>query len=300
MPNLFSRLFRNSTTTDSEPYDATIYSDVESAGDDGDGTLTGQRLLEARTAARERYRRIAEALKKEAGVLRHYTHKQISGLAWTGDRRILAPEGVTRRQLYVLAHECGHIVLHSAPATRSKPNHVLEHEAEVYAHRAFARYGLEVPPASAEWARNYVGRWIAKDRAAGIRICPDAAAFSLNVSSPQAPLAAVDGHPKTDFSKAIERHTNRGLRIAEKQDAITIEGYAESGAIPSQPPNACGTCEYVKTRTGGYDCAAYLRSIELARFDPRFCKDGEGWRPKGWRPNNGRRGFLARILGRPT
>jgi hypothetical protein len=33
---------------------------------------------------------------------------------------ILAPAGTTRRQLYILAHECGHIALHSAPRTGRK------------------------------------------------------------------------------------------------------------------------------------------------------------------------------------
>jgi len=71
---------------------------------------------------------------------RHYTHKSISGLAWIGSGKILAPHGITRRQLYVLAHECGHIVLHSSAATWNKPGHIKEHEAETYAHRAFERY----------------------------------------------------------------------------------------------------------------------------------------------------------------
>jgi hypothetical protein len=34
-----------------------------------------------------------------------------------------APAGTTRRQLYILAHECGHIVLHSTTRTWRKPRH---------------------------------------------------------------------------------------------------------------------------------------------------------------------------------
>jgi hypothetical protein len=41
---------------------------------------------------------------------------------------IHAPKGRTRKQLYILAHECGHVALNH---NRSKPRHVEEHEAEV-------------------------------------------------------------------------------------------------------------------------------------------------------------------------
>src|SRR5262249_61795115 len=85
-------------------------------------------LQAGRRVARERFQLIAAALKREAGIRQHYTHKSISGLAWIGARKILAPDGITRRQLYVLAHECGHIVLHSSPSTCGKPGHVKEHE----------------------------------------------------------------------------------------------------------------------------------------------------------------------------
>jgi hypothetical protein len=135
---------------ESEPYDPP--QDDPSLGDVPENEASGLRgpnppadLQVARRAAKERYRLIAKALKREAGVRRHYTHKSISGLAWIGSGKILAPHGITRRQLYVLAHECGHIVLHSSAATWNKPGHVKEHEAETYAHRAFERYGLEVP-----------------------------------------------------------------------------------------------------------------------------------------------------------
>jgi hypothetical protein len=131
---------------ESEPYDPP--QDDPSLGDVPENEASGLRgpnppadLQVARRAAKERYRLIAKALKREAGVRRHYTHKSISGLAWIGSGKILAPHGITRRQ----PHECGHIVLHSSAATWNKPGHVKEHEAETYAHRAFERYGLEVP-----------------------------------------------------------------------------------------------------------------------------------------------------------
>ena len=197
--------------------------------------LTGAELQAARAAARERYAAIAEALKLEAGVTRHYEHKEISGLAFTSEGKILAPAGVTRRQLYVLAHECGHMVLHSAPHTRTKPSHVKEHEAETYAHRAFARYGIEVPDASARWARAYVGQWIMKDRAAGVPICRLAEAFAAGERCPLEPLASVDGSPQRDFSRQIERFIARGTRtVARLEQAEPPQQRAEQSAQSEQ------------------------------------------------------------------
>jgi hypothetical protein len=79
--------------------------------------------------ARERYIEIAAALKAEAGITQHTAHKEITGHASLTTGAIFAPAGTTRSQLYVLAHECGHIALHSARKSGRKPRHVEEHEA---------------------------------------------------------------------------------------------------------------------------------------------------------------------------
>ncbi len=185
-------------------------------------------LHAAKAAARERYTHIAEQLKAEAGIRRHYEFKKIAGLAWTNEGKILAPAGVTRRQLYVLAHECAHIVLHSHPAGHNKPSHVKEHEAETYAHRAFARYDLEVAEKSARWARAYVGQWIMKDRAEGIPICPMAEQFATGRRAPHDPLPAVDGKPVKDFSKQITRLVAEGSRIVQQQTPLLPQNYPTS------------------------------------------------------------------------
>lgn len=169
--------------------------------------LSPQELQAAKQAARERYGVVAELLKQEAGVVRYYHHKVMGGLAWLNTGRILAPSGVTRRQLYVLAHECAHVLLHRSPEGLAKPGHVNEHEAETYAHRAFARYGLEVPEKSSKWARAYVGQWIMKDNHAGIPICLMATEFALGQRSPNDPLPAIDQHPVRDFSKSLDSFT---------------------------------------------------------------------------------------------
>src|SRR5262245_2100464 len=58
--------------------------------------------------ARDRYAEIAAALKAEAGVREHTEHNKLSGRAYLATGHSLAPAGVTRRQLYVVAHECAH------------------------------------------------------------------------------------------------------------------------------------------------------------------------------------------------
>ncbi len=153
---------------------------------------SGAHLQPKRQKARDRYLAIAGRLKAATGITAHMEHKKISGLAWLGTGRILAPPGITRRQLYVLAHECGHIVLHSKGAKWKKPNHVVEHEAEVFAHRALRRYGLEVPEKSTMWARGYVAQCIRADRAKGIPICWMAEAFVDGTRSAYARLPSVE------------------------------------------------------------------------------------------------------------
>jgi hypothetical protein len=150
--------------------------------------------------ARDRYIEIAAALKAEAGVRQHTEHKKMNGHAWMDTGHILAPAGTTRRQLYILAHECGHIALHSTPWTGSKPRHVKEHEAESYAHRALTAHGLEVPEESTYGARWYVAQCIEEDRARGISICPMAEAFATGRRSAYASLAAVDAQRRRQAS----------------------------------------------------------------------------------------------------
>ena len=197
--------------------------------------------IASKLAAKEQYTVVAELLKSEAGVRRHYTHKIIGGLAWTDEAKILAPEGVTRRQLYVLAHECAHVVLHSGAVGSKKPGHIKEHEAETYAHRALQRYGIEVPEKSAQWARAYVGQWIMKDRAAGIPICPMAVEFASGRRSPYDPLPSVDGQPPTDFSKTLERFIDKGKQTVQLQEAATLVELAKA-----PPPLTADEAEMLK------------------------------------------------------
>lgn len=100
----------------------------------------------------------AEAMKREAGVTEHTVWPiENGGLAYIGTGKIKSPEGRNIRQLYILAHECGHIFLHDQPPGRDLPPHVMELEAESYAHQAFRAHGMKVPAACTRFARWYVG-----------------------------------------------------------------------------------------------------------------------------------------------
>ena len=69
-------------------------------------------IAAARVEAKERYLGIAEAIKAEAGVRLHSVCDTLSSRCWAGMRAIEAPEGRTRRQLYVLAKACARVALH--------------------------------------------------------------------------------------------------------------------------------------------------------------------------------------------
>lgn len=137
---------------------------------------------------------IAEAMKREAGVTGHEINREdFGGLAYIGTGKILSPEGQNMRQLYTVAHECGHIFLHNAPPGMYLPGHVLELEAESYAHQAFREHGMELPRLLSQWGRSYVGSWVEKDRAAGIAIDPRAEAYANGTRSPYEALRMVPG-----------------------------------------------------------------------------------------------------------
>jgi hypothetical protein len=139
----------------------------------------GARLQAAHRIATARYLAIASAIKAEAGVSAHVVRRDLSGVANLSNGWIAAPEGRTRKQLYVLAHECAHVLLHAYGRGKNKPIHVKECEAEMWAHLALHRYGVAIPRTMTATARTYVKRRIVEDRKAGLRdICSFAEAFA--------------------------------------------------------------------------------------------------------------------------
>src|SRR5262249_18109089 len=156
------------------------------------GSNKGSEIRAKIAANRAKRLRIADAMKKEAGVTAHTVHKEdFGGLAYIGTGRIYSPEGRKIVQLYTLAHECGHIFLHNSGPGCAFPGHVKEFEAESYAHQAFREHGMTVPRALSKWGRHYVGAWIAKDRAAKVPLDPRAMAYATGRRSPYEPLRMV-------------------------------------------------------------------------------------------------------------
>src|SRR5215813_4383263 len=118
--------------------------------------------IRAKIAANRAKRlRIADAMKREAGVTAHTVNKEIlAGLAYIGTGGIYSPEGRKIVQLYTLAHECGHIFLHNSGLGYVLPGHIKEFEAETYAHQAFREHGMTLPLKLSKWGRTYVASWI--------------------------------------------------------------------------------------------------------------------------------------------
>jgi hypothetical protein len=146
--------------------------------------------IRAKIAANRAKRlRIADAMKREAGVTAHTVNEEdLRGLAYIGTGGIFSPEGRKIVELYTVAHECGHIFLHNAGPGYTLPGHIKEFEAESYAHQAFREHGMTIPRNLSSWGRNYVGSWIEKDRAANIPIDPRAIAYAAGRLSPYEPL----------------------------------------------------------------------------------------------------------------
>src|SRR5262249_30966007 len=136
--------------------------------------------------------RIAEAMKQEAGVTEHTVHQEdFGGLAYIGTGRIYSPKGRKIVQLYTLGHECGHIFLHNSGPGSALPGHIMEFEAESYAHQAFREHGMTVPRRLSDWGRKYVASCIDKDGAAKTPIAPRALAYATGRLSAYDPLRMV-------------------------------------------------------------------------------------------------------------
>ena len=138
--------------------------------------MTGDELARAREASAQRFLAIAEALKKEAGVTLHVARLSLTGRAYP-DGKIEAPKGITRKQLYILAHECAHVALDHFGG--GKPRHVEELEAEQWAHAALRRHGIPVPRDMTKRAKGYVAHKIRQATNAGAkRIDPAARKYA--------------------------------------------------------------------------------------------------------------------------
>ncbi len=230
--------------------------------------------IRARIEANRRKRlAIAEAMKAEAGVVEHNVWEhEFAGLAELENGRIHSPEGRNMRQLYIVAHECGHIFLHTADPGIRFPPHVMELEAETYAHHAFREHGMRVPRDVTEFARDYVASWIAKDREAGHRIDQRAVDFALGIRSPFEPLRMVpsawqQGRVLGDWLWRAGHHVMLGAclyimaQISAPLTGLPLDGVKPDGVVW---PLICAAA------AAGLVWACFAISFEIAIWGRRY------------------------------
>ena len=153
-------------------------------------------LQRARAAAAQRYAQLGRVLLAEVGLSPNQVHPS-SGLhgrvtALLGAVFVVAPwPTTTRKRLYILAHECGHVYhVHGRRGAPRKPRHREEYEAEHYAHAALRRHGVAVPQDMTARARRYVARKIyqaLKRGAKPVNIAREALRFARAVWPPPTP-----------------------------------------------------------------------------------------------------------------
>jgi alkyl hydroperoxide reductase subunit AhpC len=99
---------------------------------------------------------VSEAIKIEGGIKEHIISDK-RGHA-RPDGVIRAPEGRTVKQLFVIAHEVGHVVMKHYDS--NKPRHVEEYEADKYALAALKRHGVKVPRKLAQHIRQCIASMV--------------------------------------------------------------------------------------------------------------------------------------------
>jgi hypothetical protein len=126
--------------------------------------LSGAELQAARKAAAERFETIATQYVPEGYTVEF--RKSLSGRHYRNKKLIQAPRQVTRRSLYVFLHECAHAHLH---LDRRPPVHVMEMEAEKWAHEKMREHGIAVPRKMTKQAKRYVASKIRRAIARGAK-----------------------------------------------------------------------------------------------------------------------------------
>jgi hypothetical protein len=110
-------------------------------------------LQHGRKAMALRCEEAAAIILADAGVVAVTYHERLQGTAYFEQKAVRVPRPTTRRRLYIVAHEAGHVALrHSG----NKPVHRQEYEAERYAHAALKQHGIAVPKKSTTSAKHYV------------------------------------------------------------------------------------------------------------------------------------------------
>lgn len=133
-------------------------------------------LQKARQEAAERFYAIGMSYVPE-GYTTHF-RKALSGRHWGERKHIEGPKPVTRKSLYIWLHECAHAHLHVGS---KKKRHVIEMEAEQWAHEKMREHGIPVPRAMTKRAKSYVARKI-KQAGSRAKIDPAARRFAKSCS----------------------------------------------------------------------------------------------------------------------
>lgn len=136
--------------------------------------MSGADLQAARKAAAERFTAIAMQYVPEGYTVEY--RKSLSGRHFGKRMLIQAPRPVTRKSLYIFLHECAHAHLHR---NCKPPVHVMEMQAEKWAHDKMREHGVAVPRSMTLRAKRYVARKIRRARRAGAKsIDREAARFA--------------------------------------------------------------------------------------------------------------------------
>lgn len=153
--------------------------------------------------ARARYAALGERLLADFDVSLKAARTGLHGVAFVAKREIEAPwPTTTRKRLYILAHEIGHVALGHVSKL---PRYVEEYEAEQFAHVLLRREGVAVPRSMTERAKRYVRRKITQAHARFVRwVDPDIAEWSgVNVKGIN--WSADPKHVRPYFAKAATR-----------------------------------------------------------------------------------------------
>tara|TARA_R100001530_G_scaffold97477_1_gene67763 strand:- start:16 stop:462 length:447 start_codon:yes stop_codon:yes gene_type:complete len=118
---------------------------------------TAKYLQEKKLEAKRILKSIARQWFKIHKVKKITYVKGLYGKAWCKEKRLRIPPSTTRKRMYIIAHELGHLALHGHLKTkRSRRQFIKEYEAEQYAHTLMRRFNIKVPRAMTKRAKSYV------------------------------------------------------------------------------------------------------------------------------------------------
>ena len=92
--------------------------------------------------------------------------KGLYGHAYVKKRSIHIPPPTTRKRMYIIAHELGHLACNHI---QNKKRFIEEYEAERYAHNLMRQFHIKIPRPMTARAKRYVERKISQARSRGLK-----------------------------------------------------------------------------------------------------------------------------------